>query len=625
MTGNTKMACELSDRHVTSECMVRMGLVLAVLVSTAARAADVHVVTSSGVVIDGAGIAGIDDPQTTGRGGFTFRATSTSVALGGVTLSTGDPLPAPLRGTVETIVQGVVAGDRAAVLAATNGPDASTAIFAVDGGVASPLLSFAPAEHTVIRAFAMNVAGDVVYQTQKGPEGAVHVLPRATGVPTTIAGPQDDLRRLGGLVMDDTGAAAWIDRTGHVVYWSQALGPRVVGSGRRTPTPPGGSPIALDATFGLAWVTRDRVERWQPGDATSTIIAFRRESLGGFELRRLLGDVGFRDDGAVAMRVRSKPSVGSDYLCIGSSVERCSDRGRSSAGTTLVPRRAGAVFRIEDGAAAVVRSGDVVPGAGVLADVTSHFTDGGSIVVLGVLGDGRDVLARWEDGQLRSIATSDGVDLSVPVYDADSRGVLIGTSSEEELLVVRNDGRTRTIRPAAGRRFRNLTIDDAVLVRDLAVAIADSLFVARRGRLRPAVVAGARRGTIEQVRLLARGGRAAFATLQQDGTGAVYTIDRTGGPLLRGTLPLPASLLAIDRIQIAALAPTPPDDPTPGVDVLWRIARNGPVELARVGDTTPLGEIASIGAIAVVDRQVLFTAELEGDGARRALLSVRTD
>lgn len=135
MPFHTTGACSLVDARATLasvQHLIRAG-VLALLVSVPTFAADVRVLTPSGVSIDGVGIAGIDGPTGGPDGSTVFRATTTSLAAGAVPLASGDPLPAPLRGTIDTISYGIAAGDRVAVVATTTGPDAASAVLVVQG------------------------------------------------------------------------------------------------------------------------------------------------------------------------------------------------------------------------------------------------------------------------------------------------------------------------------------------------------------------------------------------------------------------------------------------------------------------------------------------------------------
>lgn len=600
--------------------MLRTALRALVVLASTAVAADVRILTTSGTAIDGVGVAAIEDVQATTRHAAVFRATNTVATVGGVTFATGDRLPAPLDGTIETVKQGVVAGDLAAVLVLISGTAASSAIITIENGIASPLVWFARADRTTIGRFAMNTTGDIVYQTHTaGDGGTIRLRSRASGATTTIAGPGKALATLRGLVMDDTGAAAWIDRGGYVVYWSQAGGLDVVSSGRGTPTPLDASPIALDASFGLAFVTREMAARWRPGDEATIPLAYRRMGVGGIFVNRLLGDIGFHDDGTIALRVHAKAQ--SDYLCFSDVIEPCDTQGRSSAGTAVPPRRSHAVFRLNGTTTPIVRPGDIVPGAGALTDVTAHFADGDMITVAGVLDDGRDVLARWRHGALAPLATSDTVDLSRPIYDAGRAGVLMDTAGQFPALLVEPDGSTRTIQTPAGKRFRRHSIDDALLVGDRIVASAGTLFATTGRHLRP-VLAPKLRGRFGLIGRMARGDEVAFTAPNRAGTSVGVFFLRGNEPLLRGTLGRDPSQLAVGRGRIAAVAPIPSQDQARVTDGLWQIGRTGPTELLRIGDPTPLGNLASIDSIAIVGDDVLFAAELAGGVARWALLAV---
>jgi hypothetical protein len=104
---------------------------------------------------------------------------------------------------------------------------------------------------------------------------------------------------------------------------------------------------------------------------------------------------------------------------------------------------------------------------------------------------------------------------------------------------------------------------------------------------------------------------------------------RCRSPLVSGwttgriaALPDWPTLFVADGDEVAfTVAPTADGDLTYTPQL--RIVRDGVVrELARAGDPTPLGAIASIDALAMTSRDVVFVATLAGDGARHALLAV---
>lgn len=610
------MACELERMHVIHPCMRVFVLAALLLTQAPALAADVRVLTATGTVVDGLGIGAIDDPQATAGGMAVFRATSTSITVGGLTLASGDALPAPLEGSIGTIEGGIVAGSHASVLIVANGASAASAILTVDGGVAAPLVWFAPSTNTTIARFAMNTAGDIVYHTRSViGGGAIHRHSRASGTTTTIAGPLDELTSVRGLVVDESGAAAWMDRTGDVFHWSPTGGLALVGGGRRSVARRNASPVALDATLGLVFVTRDMVGRWRPGDMGFTVLAFARATVGDVTVRRFYGDVGFDVDGRVVVRVRP---AATGYLCLDEDAATCSVQGKSSAGTAAPVERSGAIVQVDgEATTTLLRSGTVIPGAGVLAEITSHFADETSVTFTGTLRDGREVLARRADSGMQAIATSDTLDFTDQILDAARGGVLMSNPDTDGLLLIEADGRTRTIHPPSGKRIRTTSLGDAVIAGRRVVAVGDGVFTTTGTRLRPAAVFRAS-GTVPP---LARGGGGvAFAVLLPDGGSRIFSL-RRGRPALRGTLPVAPKLLAVDRRQIAAVALSPEH----GDDTIWRIGRGGPTALLSGGDPTPIGTVGTIDSIAVVGDEVLFVATLRGDGPRRALLAVGMD
>jgi hypothetical protein len=616
-------------------------LVLASLVAgTAAPAASPRVLLTSGVRIEGLGVASLEDPRATDAGAVFFRGADTSIALGGVTFHTGDPLPAGLSGTIEELLQGEVIGDRSAVLTATNGPDVAQAIFSITGGVVEPLVTIAPDDPTDIRTFVMNEPGDLAYLTRSGTERDLFTRAQATGEVVHVAGPDRDLLKLRGFVIDRTGAAAWIDRRGGVFHWDATHGTRAVVTARPAQRRGGRPAVALDATFGLVFVTKDSVGRFVPETGDLVVVRVLREQIAGLLVRRLYGNVGFDAAGNLVVEIRAKKSS-VRYLCFDAAGQAsvCDGPGSSGAGTVVQPDRSSAIFRLRDGdVVPVVKPGDVLPGTGTLRDLTGHAVDGPGIAFLGVLDDGRDVLGGWRDGRLETLAVdgqragSRTIDLG-SLYDAGGPSVVVGAAlldatgdaaaAATGVVVVRRRGSVASILRPRGKRFAGLGVEDAGLAgaRLVAIGTGNQLLATRNRRLTPLLVPGAGAGSeLASIdALVVAGSRIVFQGTDLAGTAGLYELDGAR-PSLLDVLPGPALLLAGDGRDVAVSVQVPND--STWIQTLELVGPGRSSSVAVVGDPTPVGAIASFDWTALTGADVVVSSRVFGDGARHALLAI---
>ena len=615
-------------------------MVAAALVAAApALAADVRVLTTSGIKVDGLGIAGLAEPVAGADGAVFFRGANTKLEIAGQSFASGDPLPASLPGTFEEILEGVTAGSRGAVLTAANGSAVASAIFIIEGETVTPLVTSAPADGTALQRVTMNARGDVAYLAATGSLRELYVLPRATGLPVRIAGQETSLRSLRGFAIDESGAVAWMDRRGEVFHWDAVHGLREVTRLRRTTGSPR-SGVALHATFGLAAVGRDFLVRWSPDSGAGENVLHRRESVDGARITRFYADVGFLDDGTITARVKAKKSS-SKYACVNAGIVLCDTPGASGAGTAVVPDRTSAVFRLNGSdIVPVVRPGDVLPGVGTLTDVTAHAADGSAVVFTGLLDDGRDVLGRKRNVKLDILAVdgqhvgSRTLDLEPVLYDAGSSlvaadGAFPSDADDDAgpaLLLVNAKGRIVPIAPPRKRKLRDLAVEDAVLVGSRLVALStspDGLFGVKDGRLKPLVLANRPRwGNLETIDWIAASGSHLFVVATRSGTITLYELVRRTELQRLADLPAQPALLTAGGDEVAFTASISDDGGATFLDRLW-IVDNGDVgQLLRVGDPSPVGNVTAIDGIAIVGRTVVFSASVAGDGARHALLGI---
>lgn len=619
-------------------------MLLAFACTTVAQAASPRVLATSGVKIAGLGIATLEAPGAAADGSVLFHSASTSITIGGVSFATGDPLPAPFTGTIDEVMGGQVAGDLGAVLTSAGGPDLGAAIFAIDAGTVTPLVTFGPADPADPRTFVMNSRGDVVYLSRTPKGGELYARLRSSTTAEQIAGPSKTLWKPRALVIDENGAAAWVGRTGGVWYWDFERGTRQVSTSHLALRRAGGSPIAIDASFDLLFATRDALGKLSPADGTVTTIARPRDVVAGISVRRLYGDVSFLDDGTATGLVRARKPPTLRYLCLppsGSPAPCTGGLGHVTAGTAVPAMRSSAIFRASvGGVAAVVRPGDVIAGVGTLADVSEHVVAGRTVAFHGRLDDDHDVLAWWRGGRITA-AVADGarsggltLDVGSPLYDATASTALVdgsavdangaGTPNATSLLLVRSNGRVTAIQVPRQRRFANLIIERAVLAGRRVVVLSDEALLATRGnRLVPLVVPGGKGPhPFESLVDVAAGGSRVVLIANRDGADALFELG-TAGPRLLAPLPTSYSLLGVDRGDVAVLASVSEDGGVTFVDELQLFGSAGAARtVARIGDPTTVGAIASIDAAALAGADVVISARMSGDGARHALLAI---
>ncbi len=619
----------------------RRGLLLAFVCATVAHAASPRVVATSGGKVDGLGIATLEGPGATADGSVVFRGASTSITIGGVSFATGEPLPSPFTGTIDEVLGGQVAGSLSAVLTSAAGPDLAAAIFAIDTGAVAPLVAFGPDDPADPQRFVMNSRGDVVYLSRTPAGGELYARLRSSASAEQIAGPSKSLSKPRALVIDEEGAAAWMDRTGGVSYWDAAHGTHQVASSHLALRRNGRSPIAIDASFGLLFATRDAFGKFSPADGTVTTIARPRDVVAGVTVRRLYGDVSFLADGTATGAIRAKkPSQ--QYLCVppGGTPTPCSGGvGHVTAGTAVSAMRTSAIFRAgAAGIAAIVRPGEVVEG-GTLADVSEHVVAGRTIAFLGRLDDDRDVVGWWHGGRIAGDVVDGAriggrtLDVGSPLYDATDSTALVGGSAVDAsgnetpnaagLLLVRPSRRATAIRLPRQRRFADLTVERAVLAHRIVVLSDEAVLATRGSRLAPVLVPGGKgpHAFASVVDVAASGSRVVLIA-SRGGTHALFELGASGPERLA---PVPAvySILGVDQAGVAVLAAVSKDGGVSFVDALQLVDSSGTARtIVRVGDPTPVGAIASIDAAALADANVFVSARVAGDGARHALLKV---
>jgi hypothetical protein len=608
------------------------------LLATSAWAADVRVLATTGVRIDGFGLAGIEQPVGLRADDVIFRGVRTSVELAGRTFASGDPLPAPLTGTIEEIQQGASASHFGAFVTAANGPDVAWAIFFVEGTGVTPLVTIGGAEGRSLGALTMNARGDVAYNVVGPKGGTLFVRTRATGESTAIMEEGDTSSTLRGFTMDDAGAVAWMDSRGRVFHWDKAHGIRTAGLNRRGRALVGPRrAVALHPTYGLAFATRDALMKWDPGsDAQPYPVLQRRANVGGTVIRRFYGDVGFLDDGSISVGVRP-----GKYVCTGAPPVACTSRGKAGSGEAVPPRRQAGVFRRSSGSTeAVVRPGDVLRGDGQLEDVVGDAVSATTVAFVATLSDQRKLLGRSRDGLLETLAV-DGqrvrgltLELGTTVHDAGGAFVAVDASlldgdgkepGRQLGIALIGKGRVRALSAPRGKRFRFAVGEDAAVVGNRVVVFATdpTAFLAGTRRTKPVLLERDRleldlgRGADT---LAVSGSHVLFVGRTAEGEG-LYELDGRK-PRRVTTLPGAPTLLAASRGDVAFTVTLSPDGGLTLQSQLWIVDRRGARALVRAGDPTPLGSITSIDAVGLTSDDVVFVATLAGNGARHALLAV---
>jgi hypothetical protein len=593
-----------------------------------------QVVATSGSRIDDVGIVGFEDLQIDGNA-IWFRSTSTSVVVGGASFATGDPVPSGLSGTIEEVLAAATAGERAGVLLSATGPDLSYGLFLVEGGAPVPIVTTAPMDPTRLSTFVMNGAGDVAYVARTASTPRLSARPRAGDTSIAIADDRHLLKpRV--LAIDAAGAVAWLDSSRRTVgRWDAAHGTRTTSIER--PYASGRAPaIALHVPEGLVVAQRTSVQLWSPDDMRTTLLAVGNV-VDGIGIKRVYGDVGFLDDGTVTIRVRASRAP-ARYVCVkGDARTFCADHGVAGAGVAVPVSSASSIFRARRGAVTVrVRPGDDVPGAGALADVERFVVTGSSVTFLGVLADERRVLARRSDRGTTVLAV-DGPTTKSRTLALGSLMAARGSTVLAGASVVAEDGtepddasglvllRRATVEPLLAPRKALGEPQLAVFASGGLVVLTDSpdaLVAARGRRLRPIVVAG--KGPARKVStfeaMVASGPSVVVVGTKADGAAALYELrDRQFRRLL--TLPEIPSVLAGGVGGEVALVVTP-DHGTTFVDQLQTVREGQASTVATVGDSTPLGTLASIDGVALDDRTIVVAASVSGSGPHGALLTL---
>lgn len=612
------------------------GLAAVLIAAGVAGAADVRVLVTSGTTADGLGIARIEQPHGVTGAAVFFLGTGTSLTVSDSSgarttlLKTGDPLPAPLRGTVNEITQASAAGDLVGILADTNGPDAADAILLIEGGVLRPVVVVGPSDAADIRAFALNARGDLVYRTRHQATGEIYALPQAGGGTVKLGDtPRTMPRRIPEPVIDESGGAAWA--TSDAVYhWDQAHGVRLVAGGVKFVTPRrGASALAIHETFGVAVLSRDAITVWSSDSGLATVLARRGDQVGKGKISGFTS-VGFLDDGSVVFGVRG-PRIGRYLRASGGMLIPSDGPGRFTAGSAMKLERSTAIFRAgRNVITAVVRPGDVIPRVGSITDITTHVVRRHTVTFLADV-DGRRVVARWRDGTIRPLVAdgqkigSDEITLSGTAVDVRGRAAAVA-AGDAVVVVARDNAGLRSIRAPRGKRFDGFELQRLLFAARGLLVLAQAgkdarggLFIARGRRLAPAVVRGhALPGTARPLRSVEAaatdGDQVVFAASDVAGEVAVYDLE--AGALRRiGGLPAVPWALATRGGDVAALVAVA------GGDQL--VVARGPVfrALVRQGDSSPVGTIESIEDFAIAGNEIVFSARLAGDGVRRALLA----
>ncbi len=376
----------------------------------------------------------------------------------------------------------------------------------------------------------------------------------------------------------------------------------------------------------------------QPPAGDGATLLSAGELVEGHGIQRVYGDVGFLDDGTVTIRVRARRAPG-PYVCVTGDVKKfCDARGRPSAGTPVTIARAASIFRSRSGTvAALVRPGDDLPGAGPLADVEHFIVRGGSVTFVGILVDGRRVLARRSDHGTTVVA-ADGttvgsytITLSI-LYATRGTLSLVGATlvdasgAELEdasgLALINGRGAVdQLLRPRADRRFG--TASAAVFTSGGPVVLSDNpdgLLALRRGRLHPVLVAGKRaaRGVATLDAMAASGSSLVLLGTSASGGSALYALHAGRFGRLLALPDVPSAFAGGVGADVALVVT--PSSPGAG-DQAWTVHDGHATVVAAIGDATPLGTLESIDAVALDARTVVLASGVAGTGPHRALLT----
>ena len=614
-----------------------------------------RVIVRSGTIVDGKGLARFREPQSGGGGQVAFRASSETITLpeGDGTrdvIGTGAPLPAPLRGTLNTFVQAWSTDDGFVVFdAELNSPDADRGVFALDGGALTAIVTRRVSRGEALTSFEMDPTGVVVYGTDDG----VYRWTRATGASERIAvlsaGPLDGPR----IALD--GAIVWMTADG-VVYWTGTSGGRDVAR-LGAPSALGGTPFTsfrradVDVTTGdvVAFVaTTGSAEAafvWSPLTGQMQAVAQVGDPIDGEPITRFSTQIRVDLDDSVYFRAR----VGRRNRWVrwlgGDAFEVVRRPPRRDFGSAAVSYQDGLYLADGRRIRTVARIGDELPAIGRVATLDTVRVRGASVFVSLYAEDGRMWIARYRRGRLRPIvAPGDvipGVGQVFPFGDFDASGDALVFLSEHG-VVVRRGSRTQvlqrpeTLSPLASLDVWRLRLDGSTVV--MAAATYDppaaGIYVARGARLVPFVevgqpIPGKPRTVVSSIDDLQVDGHRRLFTSRLVGRDDVELFLANGSRVVRMTMDLagdPPRRLYPDTIALDGGLVLFRDG-----DVVYRATSTGPRPVVETGQSTSKGTLDFVttddlyGGItyAPAGHEVVFATRFVGGRSRSALLARR--
>jgi hypothetical protein len=616
------------------------------------RAVTTEVLLRSGDVgNDGIPLAGFEDPA--GTGGIAFRGTSAALMSHhgdgfAVLLRTGDPLPAPLSGTFAGFATPVI-NDAGAVLFRATGAAAASVdgLFLYDAGTVTVVTAQANGE---LRGFDLSNTGHVAFSDDAG----VWLWTGGGGAPTSIvargapAPGGGTFGNVGRPLLNAADAvvfrAAVSDAESAMFTWRPDAGvSRIADSSFRS--------AAINASGQIALASTREIVRFDPADASTTVIALRSSAgLGAFrsfdpEFVGIdsAGNVAFEIVLSSAGRARIVRAAGGTYAPLSAEIRRTArDFSPRLTDTGHVVWRLGPRIYRNDLERALLLPSDATPFGRDVAGGAPSLNASDVVAFVAT----RGTLYRLDGSTVRRIAQADDALPSgemithIGPYAASGPAVafLADTSAKRTVVLVGQNGSLRQVAaahdavPPRGR----LELDDTA-----------PIDVRGRGALFTASIAS-KRGTRNGVfvatpgggpRLLVRAGSSNAGRFRYDtvyqavaaGQDVAFTANLRGGPfglfLVRasGTArivaegeTLPSSnhrVYAIDSFcagpgRVLFVAQADDEPKTPGI-FLWRNGRSEKLLLA--GEPLPGGGLAAdaFGAIAVgTDAQAFVESDV---------------
>lgn len=593
----------------------------------------IRVLATSGAIVSDLPIATFERPSTLPGGRVVFRGVSTETlsnrdGTDRPYLRTGDPLPAPLDGTVNEIIDVSFNADTVAVAADVNST-AATNVVLIDNGTG--LVPFVTnTDDAQLAGVVLNTAGDLLYWASP----TLLIRQAGAGASQTIGtiGEQPPLRP----ILGDGPTAVWIaGREGPLSYWTPASGALTIATGRFRRTNRLRLGLALDVRFGVAFIrpiseasSVSGAFLWSNSTRTTTTLARLNDPVGDRTISRFHGPIEFLDDGSVAFEVDlrgRRPSLQRHKWVLAHDGTLAVTTSLGRARSHMPVERRGALFAVDGTTVSpLIRPGDPIAGGGTVASVEAHAAGEDGVVAIVTTDEGGEILVRRDGRQLVPLETGD-------IYFDD--GLLYGSrrtvlASGDVTVATRR--RLVPLAPPSEDTYGDFFATSVAVGGDRVFALAtfgecEGIFAARRRKLFSVVTAGSTAACGARSRLASIDGIAAsprqLVALGSKGDGRNHLYRVRGRRLQRipsSTLEPVAVLLAGERVVFVAGSP---DDPTR--QQLFRAATPAPIPLLREGDPSAAGTMRfePSDVFAGAGNQVLVTATVRGGGVRHALVA----